>query len=97
MYDPRLGELVAAALAAGYRIESERSFSVVVVRPKSYSKLGVVVLSVIFILAWLTFGEKGFAGGLGALAVYALIYLLQKDKMFEIYLDADDRPQVRRL
>lgn len=97
MCDSRLNEFVAAALSAGCRVQSEVERSVIVVRPRSYGKLGVVVLSVILVLAWLTSGEVGFAVGMLPLAGYALAYLLRKDKVFEIYLDGDDQPQVRRI
>ena len=97
MHDSRLDELVEKALAVGCRVLSESKRSVTVVRPRGYSKLGVVVLSVVFVLAWLTFGEMGFAVGILPLATYALAYLFRKDKVFEIYLDDEDVPKVRRV
>lgn len=81
MHDSRLDELVAAALAAGCRVQSESERSVIVVRPKSYSKLGVVVLSNVFVLAWLIFGEVGFAVSVLPLAIYTLVYLFQKERL----------------
>ena len=58
-----------------------------VVKPKSIDPLAAVLFSIFFVFGWLGFGEVGCAVGVLPLALYALVYLFSRDKVYEVWLE----------